>query len=1073
VEQLFQQVMLSSCVTLLGKSGVGKSSLLNAGLIPKLDNQINEKEAEQRKIRVIPITLQAYNPLVPKTLVQLVHDHLLQCLGSLDERASKFLDFLQPEGRNSINFSLKKFQLNGYLQSKREVFLFIFDQLEQLFSFPKEQVEELEEQFREIINPNLPDYLREELEVAFSKETVEIPREHLAVLETPVNVKFLFSIRSDRLSLLIRLRSAIPEILSSPYELKPMTRKQAKLAIEEPAGKMDNFFLHPSFSFTAGSIEKITNYIEGLALNDVEMKFYEGKIEPILLQIICRYIEEKVAPYDTDKVISEDEIDLPGILSNYYDNCLTSLNLPDKELTKVQFLIEEKLISEKDKRRLNYLESVIKEEFKVSRKVLDELVGKGLLRSIYLVGLQPSFEIAHDWLIMPILTTRKNRKTKQLQPADETLALLNERISVNRGDLELLLRRAQRYFDLGYYNDALSDYTHAISRQVEKSPTLYLERGICYHRLGRYAEAEEDLSKARQMDPDSKPILFALAVNCFDCKQYAQAIPLFNQYLQLEGPNADALNYLGIISLNEGRNLEASSFFRQVLELDPNYQIALYNLGVLHYQQSDFPEAEKCFRAALDLPSADRYFREDASCWNYLGLLYERKPDGLEDAFHAFKNAVEIFPTDNNANYNLGRLYFERQQDDAAFQCFMQIGANFSNYAETRNYLGRLYCKEGFNKFDLDNAYQCFFEASQEMPGEATYQYNLGWVCYRQEQYVLAKEWFEKAEQLRPGYADAIHYLGLIAEHHLNLVEAKAIYERGMAGNPQHLNLQYSLGRVLYAQNLLSEAANAMVKTLELDPGHADAMNYLGLIAKQQGSYEDAVRRFSQSISQQPGNFYANYNYGVLLYERQQYMEAQPFFEAALVAMPNSAESLNYLGLIAEFTGQLSKAQQHYRQAISIRPDFGLAYYNLGIVLNNSSQFEEAVGYFKEAIRLKCQPAVCYNYLGAIAFNQARYDDAIAHYQTALSLEPDYEHPLFNLAESYFTKGDYADAVKNWEKLYSLRPDDWETLWYLGLSAIRMKNFSQALSIIEELKKLESVPAGKLDELVAELPTVG
>ena len=68
---------------------------------------------------------------------------------------------------------------------------------------------------------------------------------------TPANVHFLFAIRSDRLHQMNEMTGAIPSVLSSRFELKPLNRRAAREAIEEPA-KLDDpdfHFATPPFAY--------------------------------------------------------------------------------------------------------------------------------------------------------------------------------------------------------------------------------------------------------------------------------------------------------------------------------------------------------------------------------------------------------------------------------------------------------------------------------------------------------------------------------------------------------------------------------------------------------------------------------------------------------------------------------------------------------------------------------------------------------------------------------------------------------------------------------------------------------
>jgi len=1069
IEQLFSQVLLNSCTVMVGKSGVGKSSLINAGLLPKIEKDINARPSDNRYFRAIPLILQAHNPQDDLSLVDKVHKIIFAELGAIDPIADRFLQFLPDSFRKSINFTLKKYQLQGFLQQRKELFLLIFDQLEQLFSYPLHEVEALENELREIVNPNIPDEIRVLLEEAMSGNEQLLERHEIAMLENPVSVKFLFAIRSDRLSLLIRLRNAIPEILLNPYELKPMNRKQATKAIESPASNPDERFRTAAFSYKPSVVSTICDYIELLPNSDIEFKFYDGKIEPIILQIICRYIEEEVAPKDSDHVISDEEIDLSNILENYYDSCMTALHLPENELKNVRILLEEKLIYERDKRRLTFYEGVIKNEYKVPKKVLDQLTEKGLLRCITTVGFESSYEIAHDWLVTPVLAARQRRNAREQLVEDEYLVRLQEKISASKSDSSLLLQRAQYYATIGQYKDAIADYTAVISMLPAISYPVLLDRAIAYSAEKRTTEAEKDLLAIMKEAPELTEAPFRMGINCYLQKRNNEAIQYLTDYLQVVPDNANAINYLGIIALEEGREQEALEYFKRVIAVNPNYQIASYNLGVLYFEKNSFEEARKYFNEALALPDNSRNLIEDSNCWNYLGMIVVNEHEGeMVAGLDSFKKAVDILPTNGHAQFNLGSIYFDLEQWALALNCFAAVNEQNQNYARALNFIGRIFGTNTYEGYDLEKAFTAFSKAHHLFPSDPAYAYNLGWAAYTAGQWSLAQEWFEKAVSNDPNYTDAINYLGLIAENLNNPQQAIQVLKDGLAIDPQHKNMRYNLGRIYYDQGLLSEAKECMEQTVQLNAAAADAMNYLGLIEKLQGNKDQAIIWFTRAVEVSPEYHYPLFNLGVLYYDMEDFDRAIEYFDKTIVLDTGNVYAYNYLGLIAENSSKPEGAILNYQKAISINEQFAVGYYNLGIVLYKQLQYDESVIAFKKALKLKYQPGICCNYLGAITFSQNNIDGAIDYYLQALDHIPDYEYALFNLGESYFEKADFETSLQYWKKVQEQRPTDWEALWYMARCFIQLKQYSSADIEIDNLRKMESVPADKMEAVMKE-----
>jgi tetratricopeptide (TPR) repeat protein len=74
-----------------------------------------------------------------------------------------------------------------------------------------------------------------------------------------------------------------------------------------------------------------------------------------------------------------------------------------------------------------------------------------------------------------------------------------------------LINRANALTRLKRFDDALVDYEQALFYSQGRDALLFYNRSLAYEKLGRKAEAREDLVRALQLQPDSRMIREALA----------------------------------------------------------------------------------------------------------------------------------------------------------------------------------------------------------------------------------------------------------------------------------------------------------------------------------------------------------------------------------------------------------------------------------------------------------------------------------------------------------------------------------------------------------------------------------
>lgn len=393
IVRLHRMVKTQALVVLHAKSGMGKSSLLNAGLVPEV---LKEGDFEPVFVR-----FNAWTEGKEELPVDIAH-HAVSPQGS----QRSFLDSLISD-EPTLWHELKEIQL---LNKGKCQLMLLFDQFEELFTYPPAAVTAFKTQLAEAIYTKIPQRYREVLERQIAQRSCQLSESEFDQLEQAINLRVVLSIRSDRMHLMDRLSDALPDILAHCYELSPLTREQARDAITEPA-LSKGAFVSPPFAYTADAQEKILDFLDDA----------EGRIEAVQLQILCRNFEERASNEQIKRFDARNIGDLEKIISGFYHRQLAAITDPD-ELLAVRRLIEDGLIVPEDKQRLTLHEAQIMSLFKVPRHQLNHLVDGGLLRAETALRGGYAYELSHDTLVEPALIARRARKQEE-----ENAALAEER----------------------------------------------------------------------------------------------------------------------------------------------------------------------------------------------------------------------------------------------------------------------------------------------------------------------------------------------------------------------------------------------------------------------------------------------------------------------------------------------------------------------------------------------------------------------------------------------------------------------------------------------------------------------
>jgi len=116
-------------------------------------------------------------------------------------------------------------------EKSSKTYILVFDQFEELFTYSPAEIDQFKKQLADLLYAKIPAYLRKAVSNLLKTDEHFFSDTELDYLYRQPDVKVVFSIRSDRMSLLNTLTDAMPDVLKNYYELSPLTRKAATEAI--------------------------------------------------------------------------------------------------------------------------------------------------------------------------------------------------------------------------------------------------------------------------------------------------------------------------------------------------------------------------------------------------------------------------------------------------------------------------------------------------------------------------------------------------------------------------------------------------------------------------------------------------------------------------------------------------------------------------------------------------------------------------------------------------------------------------------------------------------------------------
>jgi hypothetical protein len=399
VAELARRVQRKLLTVLFGQSGLGKTSILRAGLVPRLRGQ-----------GYCPVYVRIdYARSAPEPAEQ-----IKQAIADAARASGQWTQTgVATPGESLWEFLHHRDDVLRDAAGATLVPLLIFDQFEEIFTlaqsddFGRERAARFIADLADLVENRPP----KQLEARFEEDDAAAERFDFSRSDYRV----VISLREDYLAPLEGLKNAMPSITQNRLRLAPMTGQQALTAVIRPGkGLVTDEVAAAVVRFVAGGAE-IAN----------------AEVEPSLLSLICRELNDaRIAQGRSDISLDLLAGSHATILSNFYERSLAD------QPPAVRRVIEEQLLTSSGFRENIAEERVLSAfaEAGAGPETLAILVNRRLLRIEERLDVR-RVELTHDVLCSVVKASRDARHEREArEKTDRLLAEQRER--------ELAARRA-------------------------------------------------------------------------------------------------------------------------------------------------------------------------------------------------------------------------------------------------------------------------------------------------------------------------------------------------------------------------------------------------------------------------------------------------------------------------------------------------------------------------------------------------------------------------------------------------------------------------------------------------------
>ncbi|HST51594.1 MAG TPA: surface-adhesin E family protein [Pyrinomonadaceae bacterium] len=358
------------------------------------------------------------------------------------------------------------------------------------------------------------------------------------------------------------------------------------------------------------------------------------------------------------------------------------------------------------------------------------------------------------------------------------------------------------------------------------------------------------------------------------------------------------------------------------------------------------------------------------------GQKYQKTGRNI-DAIKAFRQALQLDPTDAFPHYCLGEVYVDLKNYPEAIKEFQQ-----SIRTDPKFYGSYISLAELLKKLSRHSeAIEVYKQAIQKTEEEAENDSLLQGVDEILEAPIL------------PYYSSLYYGLGRLYEELNRNADAIELYKQQIHAFPNDKTGYIHLADVQEKLSLNAEVVETYKQAINLLPEDCELHVYLGDSYEKNGNFIEAAKSYEQAIT----------------------------ITLRKTSGDNDCRAIDLLysklGSIYSKLKQYPKAIESLNQAISINSKTGYFYSELGDVYKQAGQYNEAISTYRLAINRFPDSSGTYLGLGGVFEELEQYGDALLAYNKAISLNVKNRRAHIALGRVYLKVGDKDAAIEEYKKL--------------------------------------------------------
>ena len=585
--------------------------------------------------------------------------------------------------------------------------------------------------------------------------------------------------------------------------------------------------------------------------------------------------------------------------------------------------------------------------------------------------------------------------------------------------------------------EAAREYDKLIERGGRNELAYYLG-GRAFERLGRHKKAARLFGSLLDIVPDYGPLYLGLTRNLRLAKDYREALRVaamgeskYPRWVSLLLEKAKTLDAMG-------RTKRAMKAYEQILEIEPGNSEALIYSAVAANNAGRPEEALNHVKRVLKTAGgfSGAYFERGRS----YQLLEQR-----EKAIEAFSDAARLAPEDPRPRIRLGDLYMEAGEWGKAVLAYESAREQLPNDFEIHRKAARAHTRAG----EIEEAARILKMVEPRFSTNTVLQKELGLLEFSLGDTVSARAHLEACYDKERGDARVPLTLGHIYTGAGEYDQAFKMYNTALPIIEDKNACRIGLARLYLLKNAPGQATTYLNEIMSSDPDYPQVNRYFADTRMISNDKEQALRYYRKERELYGDDPYVQEQIAYLFFDKGNWGQAEQEYRRLLKVDPEHAEGHFRLGTVYLRLGDTGRGTRLIAEGYKLgKPDQEM-YYQMGLGYALVKMYEEAVAAFTGCVELMPEREEAWVELSAALLNAGKKREAAEANLKLFQLAPDtYQGYLADAGHIYFDLKMKQEAVQTYSLFLKSGYEDDEVRAKLAFLEYGRENFARVVELI-------------------------